>query len=68
MTADLQFGTVKITVPPMSREMICTASPTDFSFVVIVVSKPMSRMIMVEKELTTPFGIALVSYVSYTRY
>jgi hypothetical protein len=57
---DEQFGTFKITIPPIRREIICTASPTDLSLVVIVVSKPMSRIMMVEKELTTPLGMALI--------
>jgi len=39
--------------------MIWTASPTDLSLVVMVVSKPISRMIIVENEFTTPLGIAL---------
>lgn len=43
----------------MNRATICTASPTDLSSVVFVVLKPMSRMMMVENELTTPLGIAL---------
>lgn len=46
-------------MPPMKRATICTASPTDLSSVVFVVLKPMSRMMMVENELTTPLGIAL---------
>ncbi len=65
----------------MSSETTFTASPTDFSSVVVVVSKPCrekagqlrggslllgngcvptrSLIMMVEKELTTPFGMAL---------
>jgi hypothetical protein len=46
--------------PLINRATICTASPTDLSCVVIVVLKPMSRMIIVEKEFTTPFGMALL--------
>lgn len=49
--------------PPMRRATICTASPTDLSWVVMVVSKPMSLMIIVEKEFTTPLGIALIVLV-----
>jgi hypothetical protein len=45
--------------PLMIRAMICTASPTDLSWVVMVVLKPMSRMMIVEKEFTTPLGMAL---------
>lgn len=50
--------------PPMISEIICTASPTDLSWVVFVVENPMSRMMIVEKELTTPLGIALRVVVS----
>ena len=46
--------------PLMISATICTASPTDLSSVVMVVLKPMSRMMIVEKELTTPLGIALL--------
>lgn len=51
-------------VPPMSSATICTASPTDLSCVVVVVSNPMSRMMTVEKELTTPLGMALENSLS----
>ena len=61
---DVQLGTFKIIVPPMISATICTASPTDLSCVVLVVLKPMSRIIIVENELTTPFGIALKILVS----
>lgn len=60
---NVQLGTFKIIVPPMISATICTASPTDLSCVVLVVLKPMSRIIMVENELTTPFGIALVMQI-----
>lgn len=53
-----ELGTLRMIAPPMMRPMIWMASPTDFSWVVIVVLKPMSRIMMVEKELTTPLGIA----------
>lgn len=45
--------------PLMRRPIIWTASPTDLSSVVMVVEKPMSLMMIVEKEFTTPLGIAL---------
>jgi hypothetical protein len=45
--------------PLINKATIWTASPTDLSCVVIVVLKPISRMIIVEKEFTTPLGIAL---------
>ena len=50
--------------PPISSAAICTASPTDLSCVVLVVLNPMSRMMMVENEFTTPFGMALQIIVS----
>lgn len=59
-----QLGTFRIKVPPMRSATICTASPTDLSWVVVVVSKPMSRIMTVEKELTTPLGIALEKVTS----
>lgn len=55
----LELGIFNVIIPPMSNATIWVASPTDFSSVVLVVEKPMSRMIIVEKEFTTPFGIAL---------
>lgn len=55
-----ELGTLSVMIPPIRSEMTCTASPTDFNSVVLVVENPISRMITVEKELTTPFGIALV--------
>lgn len=55
----LDLGTFSVMVPPISSAMIWTASPTDLSSVVLVVEKPISRIMTVEKELTTPFGIAL---------
>lgn len=55
----LQFRTFRTMTPLMMSATICVASPTDFNSVVLVVENPISSMIMVEKELTTPFGIAL---------
>lgn len=46
-------------VPPITRAMIWIASPTDFICVVLVVLKPISRIVIVEKEVIAPFGIAL---------
>lgn len=66
--ASIQLGMFKMTVPPMSSAMICTASPTDLSCVVLVVLKPRSRMMIVENELTTPFGMALGKHVSAQQY
>ncbi len=54
-----EFGTFNVIVPPMIKATICTASPTDLSSVVLVVENPRSLIMIVEKELTTPFGIAL---------
>lgn len=51
-------------VPPIRSATICTASPTDLSWVVSVVSNPISRMMTVEKELTTPLGMALEKVTS----
>jgi hypothetical protein len=64
-----------VIAPPIMRAMIWTASPTDLSSVVRVVENPLthvsscnrlfgpgltiSRMMTVEKEFTTPFGMAL---------
>lgn len=59
-----QLGTFRMKVPPMRSATICTASPTDLSCVVVVVSNPMSRMMTVEKELTTPLGMALENNLS----
>lgn len=56
--SNLEFGTFKVMVPPMINETTTTASPTDFNSVVFVVENPISSMIIVENELTTPFGIA----------
>jgi hypothetical protein len=56
----VQLGTLRMIVPPIISATICTASPTDLSWVVLVVVKPISRMMIVEKELTTPFGMALI--------
>ena len=56
----LQLGTFRMIAPLMIRDTICTASPTDLSWVVMVVEKPMSRIMTVENELTTPLGIALI--------
>lgn len=57
---DVQLGIFRMMVPPISKATIFTASPTDFSSVVFSVERsPKSFMMMVEKELTTPFGIAL---------
>jgi len=57
--ADLQFGTLRMMAPLIRRPMTWVASPTDFSSVVLVVLKPISLIITVENELTTPLGIAL---------
>lgn len=54
-----ELGTLRVIMPPIKRATIWIASPTDFSSVVLVVEKPRSLMIIVEKEFTTPFGIAL---------
>lgn len=59
-----QFGTLRMMLPPMIRATTCTASPTDLSSVVLVVLKPMSRIMTVENELTTPLGMALRRDVS----
>lgn len=64
INANLQFGTLRMTDPPIISAIICTASPTDFSSVVLVVLKPISRMMIVENEFTTPLGIALHVLVS----
>lgn len=58
---DVQLRTFRIMAPLTIKATICTASPMDLSSVVIVVLKPISRMMIVEKELTTPLGIALVA-------
>jgi len=52
-------------VPPIKRAMIWIASPTDFICVVLVVLKPISRMMIVEKEVIAPFGIALFVSCEY---
>lgn len=52
----------RIIAPLISNATICTASPTDLSSVVKVVVKPISRIMIVEKELMTPFGIALLTF------
>jgi len=56
--SNLLLGIFRVIVPPMTSAMITTASPTDLSSVVLVFENPMSSIMMVEKELTTPFGIA----------
>ena len=56
--SNLLLGTFNVIVPPMTRATITTASPTDLSSVVLVVENPISSMMIVENELTTPFGIA----------
>lgn len=56
--SNLLFGIFSVIVPPITSAIMTTASPTDFSSVVLVFENPMSSIIIVEKELTTPFGIA----------
>jgi hypothetical protein len=56
--SNLLLGIFSVIAPPMTSAMIWTASPTDLSSVVLVVENPISSMMIVENELTTPFGIA----------
>lgn len=53
-----ELGTLRMIAPPMMRPIIWMASPTDFNWVVMVVLKPISRIMTVENELTTPLGMA----------
>lgn len=62
-----EFRTLRMMVPPIRRATIWIASPTDLSSVVLVVVKPRSRMMMVEKLLTTPFGMAAAKTETKTR-
>lgn len=57
-TSSRELGTLSVIEPPIQRATTWTALPTEFSSVVLVVEKPRSRMMIVEKELTTPFGTA----------
>lgn len=50
----------KVMVPLINSATTSVASPTLFSSVVLVVEKPRSWIMMVEKELMTPLGMALV--------
>ena len=54
----LELGTLRVMMPPMSRAMTCTASPTDLSSIVFEVLKPRSEVMIVEKELRIPLGSA----------
>ena len=54
----LEFGTLRVMAPPIIRATTCTASPTLFISVVIVVLNPRSLMMTVLNEFSTPLGMA----------
>lgn len=56
--ANRELGTFKVIAPPINSDIMTMASPTDFISVVFAVLNPMSWIMTVENEFTTPLGIA----------